>query len=149
MKGAGVLNQLGRRFAWPAASAQCGLQAQSLRLPEHLLEGLEIARLCKDACSPHGPIQHAVGISAARNSQTSWHDWKLPCLSRSVNGEDSRPLCSPDPCVRPVPSLHRLGDCGTSGAVAFVFRRETVLRVANATGIGKGMGKGGWKRGHP
>lgn len=65
-----------------------------LGLGDHLFERLIVSCLSENTDTPHGSIQHMVGISPAGNSQSSWHGRKLPCPSRSVKNKDSRPLYS-------------------------------------------------------
>ena len=40
----------------------------------------------------HPAVQHVVRISPGGNSQSSWHDLRLPSSTSTVKGKDSRPL---------------------------------------------------------
>ncbi len=46
---------------------------------------------------PHAAIEHVVGISSGRDSQSSWHDPKLAVPSVSVKIKTPDPLSDPTP----------------------------------------------------
>jgi hypothetical protein len=77
-KGVGSLFLSDRiRFAWPTAGRQRRLKAQSLRRP--LL--------------PRCIAQHAIGLSPAGHSSSTWHARILSVPANAVKNKDSRPYC--------------------------------------------------------
>jgi hypothetical protein len=62
-----------------------------LGLPDHLLEGLEVALLAENPRPSHRSIEHMVRISPAGYSDSSWHARRSSSPARTVNERDSRP----------------------------------------------------------
>ena len=70
------------------------LEKLSRALPEDLLERLEVSLFPEDTHPSHRSVEHVVRISPAGESQSSWHNQKLPLRLRAVNTKRT-----PDPFI--------------------------------------------------